>query len=185
MCIRDRFCIASVHLLGPLLFSERACRRQLALMDRFLPEEMRYPEEIKAYYLQDMPKLPRETLYAMYRTYMMQYRLKESVRDSGTQVMYWYGEKEMRCVKESARLFQSKMCIRDRSKTVAATVQMAVQVGGKVRANIVVPTDSDEAAVVASALAEPKIARMAEGMDLVKSIVVKGRLVNLIFKPKA
>ena len=63
-----RFCIASVHLLGPLLFSERACRRQLALMDRFLPEEMRYPEEIKAY-LQDMPKLPRETLYAMYRTY--------------------------------------------------------------------------------------------------------------------
>lgn len=104
-----RFCIASVHLLGPLLFSERACRRQLALMDRFLPEEMRYPEEIKAYYLQDMPKLPRETLYAMYRTYMMQYRLKESVRDSGTQVMYWYGEKEMRCVKESARLFQSML----------------------------------------------------------------------------
>ena len=43
----------------------------------------------------------------------------------------------------------------DESKTVAATVQMAVQVGGKVRANIVVPTDSDEAAVVASALAEP------------------------------
>ena len=39
----------------------------------------------------------------------------------------------------------------DESKTVAATVQMAVQVGGKVRANIVVPTDSDEAAVVASA----------------------------------
>ena len=37
----------------------------------------------------------------------------------------------------------------------------------------------------ASALAEPKIARMAEGVDLVKSIVVKGRLVNLIFKPKA
>ena len=37
----------------------------------------------------------------------------------------------------------------------------------------------------ASALAEPTIARMAEGMDLVKSIVVKGRLVNLIFKPKA
>ena len=73
----------------------------------------------------------------------------------------------------------------DESKTVAATVQMAVQVGGKVRANIVVPTDSDETAVVASALAEPKIARMAEGMDLVKSIVVKGRLVNLIFKPKA
>ena len=53
-----RFCIASVRLFGPLLFSEKACRRQLSLMDRVLPEEMRYPEEIKAYYLQDMPKLP-------------------------------------------------------------------------------------------------------------------------------
>ena len=76
-------------------------------MDRVLPEEMRYPEEIKAYYLQDMPKLPQETLYAMYRTYMMRYRLKESIRDSGAQVMYWYGEKEMNCVKKSARLFQT------------------------------------------------------------------------------
>ena len=69
-----QFCIASVRLFGPLLFSEKACRRQLSLMDRVLPEEMRYPEEIKAYYLQDMPKLPQETLYAMYRTYMMRYR---------------------------------------------------------------------------------------------------------------
>ena len=37
----------------------------------------------------------------------------------------------------------------------------------------------------AAALAEPKIAKLAEGMDLVKSIVVRGKLVSLIFKPKA
>ena len=73
----------------------------------------------------------------------------------------------------------------DAAKTVSDTIQMAVQVGGKLRANIVVPTDSDDEAVVAAALAEPKIAKMAEGMELVKSIVVKGRLVNLIFKPRA
>ena len=42
----------------------------------------------------------------MYRTYMMRYRLKESVRDSGAQVMYWYGEKEMNCVKKSAACFK-------------------------------------------------------------------------------
>ena len=41
----------------------------------------------------------------------------------------------------------------------------------------------DEAKTERDAVKE--IARMAEGMDLVKSIVVKGRLVNLIFKPKA
>ena len=73
----------------------------------------------------------------------------------------------------------------DESKTIAATTQMAVQVGGKLKANIIVPTGSDDETVVAAALAEPKIAKLAEGMELVKSIVVKGRLVNLIFKPKA
>ena len=73
----------------------------------------------------------------------------------------------------------------DASKTIAATTQMAVQVGGKLKANIIVPTGSDDETVVAAALAEPKIAKLAEGMELVKSIVVKGRLVNLIFKPKA
>ena len=73
----------------------------------------------------------------------------------------------------------------DESKTIAATTQMAVQVGGKLKANIIVPTGSDDETVVAAALAEPKIAKLAEGMQLVKSIVVKGRLVNLIFKPKA
>ncbi len=73
----------------------------------------------------------------------------------------------------------------DESKTIAATTQMAVQVGGKLKANIIVPTGSDDETVVAAALAEPKIAKLADGMELVKSIVVKGRLVNLIFKPKA
>ena len=73
----------------------------------------------------------------------------------------------------------------DESKTIAATTQMAVQVGGKLKANIIVPTGSDDETVVAAALAEPKIAKLAEGMQLAKSIVVKGRLVNLIFKPRA
>ena len=73
----------------------------------------------------------------------------------------------------------------DESKTVAATAKMAVQVSGKVRANIEVPADAADADIVAAALAEPKIAKLAEGMELVKSIVVRGKLVSLILKPKA
>ena len=73
----------------------------------------------------------------------------------------------------------------DESKTVAATVQMAVQVSGKVKANIVVPTDASDEEIVKAALADPKIVKLAEGMNLVKSIVVKGKLVSLIFKPRA
>ena len=73
----------------------------------------------------------------------------------------------------------------DESKTVTATVQMAVQVSGKVKANIIVPAESTDEEIVAAALADPKIAKLAEGMTLVKSIVVKGKLVSLILKPKA
>jgi leucyl-tRNA synthetase len=57
-------------------------------------------------------------------------------------------------------------------------------VGGKVKANIVVDANASDEDVVAAALAEPKIAKLAEGMTLVKSIVVKGKLVSLIFKPR-
>ena len=73
----------------------------------------------------------------------------------------------------------------DASKTVAATVQMAVQVSGKVKANIVVPADAGDEEIVAAAMADPKIAKLAEDMTLVKSIVVKGKLVSLILKPQA
>ena len=38
--------------------------------------------------------------------------------------------------------------------------------------------------VVAAAMADAKVAKAAEGMELVKTILVKNKLVNLIFKPK-
>ena len=72
----------------------------------------------------------------------------------------------------------------DESKTVAAEIQMAVQVNGKVRANIVVPAEADQDAIVAAALADTKVQKFSDGMELVKTILVKGKLVNLIFKPK-
>uniref|UniRef100_UPI00262420F8 class I tRNA ligase family protein n=1 Tax=uncultured Flavonifractor sp. TaxID=1193534 RepID=UPI00262420F8 len=68
----------------------------------------------------------------------------------------------------------------DESKTIAAQVQMAVQVCGKLRATITVPVDSDEAAVVAAALADAKVQKFTEGKSLVKTILVPNKLVNLI-----
>ena len=66
---------------------------------------------------------------------------------------------------------------------MAATVQMAVQVSGKVKANIVVPAEATDEEIVAAALADSKIAKLAEGMTLIKTVVVRGKLVSLIFKP--
>ena len=71
----------------------------------------------------------------------------------------------------------------DESKTVDATVEMAVQVGGKLKGTVVVPTDSDEATVKAAALALEKVQKAIEGMEIVKVIHVKNKLMNLIVKP--
>ncbi len=72
----------------------------------------------------------------------------------------------------------------DESKTVADTVQLAVQVNGKLRSNIVVPADADNEAIIAAAQADPKVRKFTEGMALAKAIVVPKRLVNLIVKPQ-
>ena len=71
----------------------------------------------------------------------------------------------------------------DAAKTVDATVEMAVQVNGKLRGTIVMPTDSEEAAVVAAAMENERVKKAVEGMDVVKTILVKNKLVNLIVKP--
>ena len=55
-----------------------------------------------------MPRTPIKTLVTIYKTYMAGYRLKNTIADSKTQVLYIYGEKEMGCVKESAKLFKKK-----------------------------------------------------------------------------
>ena len=82
-----------------------------------------------------------------------------------------------------------KMCMQmpwpdyEESKTIDATAEMAVQVNGKLKGTVVVPTDSEEAAVVAAAMALDKVKKATEGMSVVKTILVKNKLVNLIVKP--
>ena len=82
-----------------------------------------------------------------------------------------------------------KMCMQmpwpdyDESKTIDATAEMAVQVNGKLKGTVVVPTDSEEAAVVAAAMALDKVKKATEDMSVVKTILVKNKLVNLIVKP--
>ena len=60
---------------------------------------------------------------------------------------------------------------------------MAVQVGGKFKGTVTVPTDSDQETVVAAAMELDKVKKAADGMSVVKTILVKNKLVNLIVKP--
>ena len=71
----------------------------------------------------------------------------------------------------------------DEAKTVDSHVEMAVQVNGKLKGTVTVAMDSDEAAVVAAAMDVDKVKKATEGMSVVKTILVKNKLVNLIVKP--
>ena len=73
----------------------------------------------------------------------------------------------------------------DESKTVASEVTIAVQVGGKLKTTVTVPTDSEQDAVLAVVTADSKIQKLMEGKDLVKVIHVPNKLMNLILKSKA
>ncbi len=72
----------------------------------------------------------------------------------------------------------------DESRMVESERQIAVQVGGKLKTTVTVPSDATDEQMVAAALADEKIQHIGEGQELVRSIVVKNKLVNLIFKPK-
>jgi hypothetical protein len=100
-----RICTVIVKLFGKIMFSKSASKIQLSLMKKMYPN-MAYPEEIENYYIEDMPRIPIKTLVTIYKTYMGRYRLKDTITESKAQVLYIYGEKEMKCVKESAKLFK-------------------------------------------------------------------------------
>jgi leucyl-tRNA synthetase len=62
------------------------------------------------------------------------------------------------------------------------SVELAVQVNGKVRGRVVVPRGASEEHIRAQALAEPRVAEHVLGKQMVKFVVVPGRLVSVVVK---
>ncbi len=71
----------------------------------------------------------------------------------------------------------------DEAKCVEATVEIAVQVNGKVRSRITVAADIDAAGAIAAAKADEHVQPFTAGMQFVKELYVPGKLVNLVVKP--
>ncbi len=71
----------------------------------------------------------------------------------------------------------------DEAKCADATVEIAVQVNGKVRTRITVAADIAAPEAIAAAKADDKIAAALAGMTVVKELYVPGKLVNLVVKP--
>ena len=70
----------------------------------------------------------------------------------------------------------------DASALVQEDMELMVQVNGKLRGKIQVPVDAEKADIVAAAKAAEGVQKYTEGKEIVKEIVVPGRLVNLVVK---
>jgi len=85
---------------------------------------------------------------------------------------------------DQGMICQQKWPEYDESKTVEATKTLAVQVNGKLRSTVEVAAGCDSETAQAAACADKKIQGYLEGMEIVKVIFVKDKLINLILKPK-
>ena len=71
----------------------------------------------------------------------------------------------------------------DEAKTLDDEKEIAVQVNGKLRSTVVVPAGCEDSVAVEAAMADPKVQKFTAGCAIVKTIVVKDKLVNIIAKP--
>ena len=70
----------------------------------------------------------------------------------------------------------------EESKTVDAQTEIGVQINGKLRGTVIIPTDAQKEEVFAIAKADTRIASLTEGKTFVKEIYVPGRVVNFVVK---
>ncbi len=70
----------------------------------------------------------------------------------------------------------------DEIKTIDETKEIAVQVNGKVRGTITIHVDDSEDIIKEKALNEDNVKKHIEGKNIVKVIVIKGKIVNIVVK---
>ena len=71
----------------------------------------------------------------------------------------------------------------DESKCKANEIEIAVQVNGKIKTKLMIPAEAEQAEVIALAKTDENVKKSVEGMNIIKEIYVKGRLVNIVVKP--
>ena len=70
----------------------------------------------------------------------------------------------------------------DEAKTIEATIEIGVQVNGKIKGTVTIPRDCDKETALAAAKAEPKIAKAIGDAAIRKEIYVPNRIINIIAK---
>ena len=71
----------------------------------------------------------------------------------------------------------------DEAKCKDETIEIVVQVNGKIKTKLNIPVESDKNAVLDMAKADANVAKAIENMNIIKEIYVPNKLVNLVVKP--
>ena len=70
----------------------------------------------------------------------------------------------------------------DEAKTIDDEIEIGVQVNGKLRSSIKIKKDEDDEKVKEIAMAEENVQKHLEGKEIIKTIVIKNRIVNIVVK---
>ena len=81
-------------------------------------------------------------------------------------------------------LAKTQWPVYDEAKTVESTIEIAVQVNGKLKGVVAVAADASEDDIKATAQADEAVAAALQGMNIVKVIVIRGKIVNFVVKPQ-
>ena len=71
----------------------------------------------------------------------------------------------------------------DESKCKEEEIEIVVQVNGKIKAKLMIPADAEQSEAISLAKADENVKKAVDGMNIIKEIYVKGRLVNIVVKP--
>lgn len=93
-----------------------------------------------------------------------------------------FSEEQWSLLGNSYSIFNEAWPKFDPKALVKDEVEIAIQVNGKIKNKIMVSSDLDEEGIKAAALADEKIIASTEGKTVLKVIVIKGRLVNIVIK---
>jgi leucyl-tRNA synthetase len=70
----------------------------------------------------------------------------------------------------------------DEEKTVDDTIEIVVQINGKVRHKMLIPASLDREGMQEAVMAEEAVKALLEGKNIVKVIAIPGRLVNIVIR---
>jgi len=93
-----------------------------------------------------------------------------------------FSEEQWNLIGHASTIFNEKWPEFNPSALVKDEVEIAIQINGKIKAKIDVPSNLDEEGIKKASLENETIKENTEGKNIMKVIVIKGRLVNIVVK---